>query len=376
MTTRFGFVSTYPPTQCGLATFTASLRDALVAPGTDTGVVVRLVDAPAPRPAPEVVAQVVTGDHEGMHKAVAHLNACDVVIVQHDYDVYGGTDGDDVLPLLDAIAVPSIVVLHTVLASPTVHQREVLEAVIAKANGVVTMTQSARDRLTSGYEVDLAKVRVIPHGARDMTAPIHSTTFRSGQFTALTWGLLGPGKGIEWAIDAMALLGDQPRTPRYIVAGRTHPRVLAADGEAYRDALVAQVRRLGLQASVTFDGQFRDPASLAHLVRSADVVVLPYDSAEQVTSGVLIEAVAAGKPVLATDFPHARELLANGAGLVVPHRDPEALAAGLRTLMTRGDLAATMSTAAAAAAPQLMWPTVAEQYRALASLLIVATVAA
>lgn len=376
MTTRFGFVSTYPPTRCGMATFTASLRDALVRPGTDTGIVARLVDAPAPRPGPEVVAQLVRDDQDGLHKAVGHLNSCDVVIVQHDYSSYGGRDGEDVLLLLDRLEVPSIVVPHTVPSAPTSHQRAVLEAVAAKAGGLVAMTQNAHERLASGYDVDQAKVRVIPHGARDMTAPTHSTTFRSGQFTALTWGLLGPGKGIEWAIEAMSMLRHEPRAPRYLVAGATHPQVLASDGESYRDGLVAQAHRLGLQSSVSFDGQFRDPASLAQLVRSADVVVLPYDPSEQVASGVLAEAVAAGKPVIAADFPHAREQLAGGAGLLVPHRDPEALAAALSSVMTRGDLAATMAAAASAAAPQLGWPTVAEQYRALASLLIVAAVAA
>lgn len=372
MTTRFGFVSTYPPTQCGLATFTSSLRDALTGPGADDGLVVRLVDAAAPRPGPEVVAQIVTDDHAGLHNAISHLNTCDVVIVAHEYGVYGGPDGDDILLLLDRLEVPSIVVLHTVLDAPTSHQREVLEAVVAKAGGVVAMTQCARARL-AGYDVDLNKVRVIPHGARDMTPSMHSTMFRSGQFTALTWGLLRPGKGIEWAIEAMAMVSEQSRAPRYVIAGPTHPRVLTRDGEAYREGLHAQVRRLGLQSSVSFDSHYRDIASLAQLVRSADVVVLPYDSAEQVMSGVLIEAVAAGKPVIAAEFPHARELLADGAGILVPHRDPAAIAGALRTLMTR-DLGATMPPAGAA--PPLSWPAVAEHYRALASLLIVATVAA
>lgn len=376
MTTRYGFVSTYPPTPCGLATFTSSLRDALVRPGADEGLVVRLVDAPAARPGSEVVAQLVQNDHAGLNRATGHLNTCDVVIIQHEYDVYGGEDGDDILTLLDRLDVPSIVVLHSVLSAPTHHQREVLEAVVAKAGAVVAMTQSARDRLASVYDVDLGKVRMIPHGAADMRAPTHTTMFRGGQFTALTWGLIGPGKGIEWVIDAMALLGDLPRPPRYVVAGRTHPNVLASDGEAYRESLHARVRQLDLQTSVTLDSHYRDPASLAQLVRSADVVVLPYDSTEQVTSGVLIEAVAAGKPVIATDFPHARELLGGGAGLIVAHRDPPAIAAALRMLMSRNDLATTMAAAAAAAAPALMWPTVAEQYRALASLLILATVAA
>lgn len=373
MTTRFGFVSTYPPTQCGLATFTSSLRAALTGPGADDGLVVRLVDTAAPRPGPEVVAQIVTDDHAGLHNAIGHLNTCDVVIVSHEYGVYGGPDGDDILLLLDRLEVPSIVVLHTVLDAPTSHQREVLEAVVAKAGGVVAMTRCARERLAGGYDVDLDKVRVIPCGARDMTASTHSTMFRSGQFTALTWGLLGPGKGIEWAIEAMAMVRDQSRAPRYVIAGPTHPQVVRREGEVYREGLHAQVRRLGLQSSVSFDSHYRDIASLAQLVRSADVVVLPYDSTEQVTSGVLVEAVAAGKAVIAAEFPHARELLADGAGILVPHRDPAAIAGALRTLMTRGSGAAMLPTGPA---PQLSWPAVAEQYRALASLLIVATVAA
>jgi glycosyltransferase involved in cell wall biosynthesis len=376
LTTRYGFVSPYPPTPCGVATFTASLRDTLVGPGADEGVVVRLVDAPAARPGAEVVAQLVKNDHAGLDRVAGHLNACDVVIVQHEYGTYGGADGDDILALLDRLEVPSIAVLHSVLSAPTHHQRTVLEAVAAKAGAVVALTPSAHDRLTCAYDVDPAKVRMIPHGAPDLRAPTHTTMFRGGQFTALTWGLIGPGKGIEWAIDAMALLGDLPRPPRYIVAGQTHPAVLAADGEAYRESLHARVRRLDLQASVTVDSHYRDRASLAQLVRSADVVVLPFDSTEQVTSAVLIEAVAAGKPVIATDFPHARELLGGGAGLIVAHRDPAAIAAAVRTLMTRSDLATAMAAAATAAAPALMWPTVAEQYRALASLLILATVAA
>ncbi len=347
-----------------------------MASGVDEGPVVRLVDSPAPRPASEVVAQIVAGNRASAFGGVARLNTCDVAIVQHEYGVYGGRDGDEVLTVLDAVTVPSIVVLHTVLSAPTRHQREVLEAVVETADAVVTMTPTARTRLDRAYAVDMSKVHLIAHGASDMAAPTTMATFRSGQFTALTWGLLGPGKGIEWAIEAVAQLGDLPRAMRYVIAGRTHPKVADRDGDAYLDGLRAQVRRLGLQTSVEFDSHYRDAASLAQLVRRADVVLLPYDSTEQVTSGVLIEAVAAGKPVIATRFPHARELLSDGAGLLVDHRDAAAIADALRALVTRRDLAATMAQAAAAVAPGLMWPAVAQSYRALAARLIDAAVAA
>ena len=343
---RFGFVSTFPPTQCGLATFTAALRGALLHSTTDEGWVVRLVDAPAEPPGDEVVAQLIAGDSASLRRAAARLNLCDVVIMQHEYGVYGGVDGSEILHLLDQLRVPCVVVLHTVLTDPAPHQRQVLESVIAKADAVVTMTMTARDRLAAGYAADMTKVCIIAHGAPALQTTMAEPTFRTGQFTVLTWGLLGPGKGIEWGIGAMAQLRDLQPMPRYIVAGQTHPKVLLREGEAYRDRLREQVRQADLGSWIAFDGHYRNAAALASLVRSADVVLLPYDSTEQVTSGVLIEAVAAGKPVVATPFPHATELLAGGAGLLVPHRDPAAIAAALRSVITRREVMTRMAAAA------------------------------
>jgi polysaccharide biosynthesis protein PslF len=376
MSTRFGFVSTFPPTQCGLATFTAALRGALLNSTADEGWVVRLVDTAAPRPGDEVVAQLISGDSTSLQLAAGHLNQCDIAIMQHEYGVYGGADGSQILYLLDQVRVPCVVVLHTVLTDPTPHQRQVLESVIAKADAVVTMTMTARDRLAAGYAVDMAKVRIIAHGAPALATTMAEPTFRTGQFTVLTWGLLGPGKGIEWAIEAMSMLRDLRPMPRYVVAGQTHPKVLLDEGEAYRDRLREQVRHAELGAWITFDGQYRTTSALASLVRSADVVLLPYDSTEQVTSGVLIEAMAAGKPVVATEFPHATEVLTGGAGLLVPHRDPAAIAAALRSVIMRRDMLTTMAATATASAPRLQWPVIADQYRDLAARLITASVAA
>jgi polysaccharide biosynthesis protein PslF len=372
MSTRFGFVSTFPPTQCGLATFTAALRDALLDGTTDEGRVVRLVEVPSAGPGPEVVA----GDAASLGQAAGYLNECDVAILQHEYGVYGGVDGSEILHLLDQVRVPCVVVLHTVLTSPTRHQRQVLESVIAKADAVVTMTMTARDRLAAAYAVDMTKVSIIAHGAPVLATTMAEPAFRTGQFTILTWGLLGPGKGIEWGIGAMAMLRDLAPMPRYLIAGQTHPKVLVHEGEAYRDRLRDQVRQAELGPWISFEGHYRAASALASLIRSASVVLLPYDSTEQVTSGVLIEAVAAGKPVVATEFPHARELLAGGAGLVVPHRDPAAIAAALRSVITRGDVMTGMTSAAAATAPQLLWPAIAGQYRELAARLITSSVAA
>ena len=361
--TSFGFVSTFPPTVCGLATFTDSLRTALTEGGRDTDVVVRVVDAPQDAAAPGVAVELAPADASALAEAAARLNRCDVVVLQHEYGIYGGRDGDEVLALLDRVLVPTIVVLHTVLSAPTAHQRSVLEDVIGRADRVVVMTRSALDRLGVGYRVDLSRISVIPHGSPDMRGPAPDASRTDPRFLALTWGLLGPGKGLEWAVDAMTLLRDDDPSPRYVIAGRTHPRVLEHSGEAYRESLQARVARAKL-SSVTFDSHYRDPASLATLVRSADAVLLPYDSTEQVTSGVLTEAVAAGKPVIATRFPHACELLADGGGILVPHRDPAAIAAALRSLVRAS--ADPSPAPAPAMASSLLWSNVAQEYRRLA----------
>jgi polysaccharide biosynthesis protein PslF len=374
VTTRFGFVSTYPPTVCGLATFTSSLFAELVTSAGNDGAVIRLVETPQPFASSEVVGELVAGDPHSAYRAAELLNAGDVAIVQHEYGVYGGPDGDEVVPLLAALTVPSVVVLHTVLSTPTAHQKSVLESVAGLADAVVTMTATARDRLASRYDVDMRKVSVIPHGARAIRH--HAPALRIDRPTVLTWGLIGPGKGIEWGIEAMSALGDLYPAPRYVVAGQTHPKVLLRDGEAYRERLKAQVARLALTADVSFDSRYRDNAALGELVDLADVVLLPYDSTDQVTSGVLIEAVAALKPVIATRFPHAVELLSDGAGLLVPQKSPAAIAAALRTLLTQPDLAAGMTRAAGATAPELLWSAVGERYLDLAGHLIRARVAA
>jgi glycosyltransferase involved in cell wall biosynthesis len=278
--------------------------------------------------------------------------------------LYGGTDGDEILDILRELEVPAVVVAHTVLQTPSDNQRRVLEDICDTASAVVVMAETARERLCTRFDVDASKITMIPHGAT--LAPPDYRPDRSGRPVLLTWGLLGRGKGIEWAIDAMAGLKDLRPRPRFVVAGRTHPKVLASEGEAYREMLVARTWANGVAPSVTFDPAYRDLPSLTRLVQEATVVVLPYDSHDQVTSGVLVDAIAAGRPVVATAFPHAVELLSSGAGIVVPHRDPGALSAALRLVLTEPGLCDSMAAEAARLAPAFGWPEVARQYFALA----------
>jgi len=375
LSVSYGVLSTYPPTQCGLATFSAALVAHLASPEDRVGVVA-VVDATQARPRPEVTHQWVRGDVAGAARAAAALDSFDVVVLQHEYGIYGGADGADVLAVARALRVPLIVVLHTVLVTPSDHQRAILEELGRLSATLVTMSRTARDRLVEHYAVDPRAVRVIPHGApAEVRAPVEavdglpaaSRPSRPAAPVVLTWGLLGEGKGIEWAIDAMAQLSDLRPAPVYRVVGQTHPKVLEQHGESYRESLRARARDLGVESAVQFDARYLDRSELQREVREAAVVLLPYDSREQVTSGVLIEAVAAGRPVVSTGFPHARELLASGAGLVVRRQDPGAIAAALRRVLTEPALAAGMAAEARRLAPALLWSAVADQYRAIAT---------
>ena len=369
---RIGILSTYPPEICGLATFAAALEGELSRVGHRVDVV-RIDDGAGTVATSEsVVATLVNGVPASIRSAAAALSNCDVAMIQHEYGIFGGADGEEVIDLLQALEVPAIVVFHTVPLNPTPHQRSLLVDIAKLANRVVVMTVAARDRLTALYPIDSSKIVTIPHGAlvptRDQRREIDRVNPQRPQL--LTWGLLGPGKGIEYVIDALALLGDLRPRPRYTVAGVTHPKILARDGDAYRHSLMRRAHDVGVEDLVTFDDTYRNVEQLTRFVASASAVVLPYDSRDQVTSGVLVDAIAAGRPVIATAFPHAVELLKSGAGIVVPHADPVALSLAIRSILTNKHAMAAMASEAGRLAPSMSWSAVAAEYARLAGVLV------
>lgn len=352
-------LSTYPPTRCGLATFSAALVDAMAGhdPSRDIGIVA--VDATR-RPRAGVVAHLTGGGGRELGTAAAALERYDAVVVQFEYGIFPGPDGASAVDLLRRLAAPAVTVLHTVLAEPSATQRRVLEQVADASAAVVVMTEVARSRLLACHDVDPDLVWVIPHGSA-----MRAQAFRrppTARPTMLTWGLLGPGKGIEVAIDAMAALRDLDPAPRYVVAGQTHPKVREHAGESYREMLVDRVHDRGVDAMVTFDDRYLDPPTLTGLLRAADLVVLPYESREQVTSGVLVDAIASGRPVVATTFPHAVEVCALGTGLTVPHGDAAALAAAMRRVLTVPALADDLREAAQRIGREWSWDSIAGRY--------------
>lgn len=369
--TRFGFVSTFPPTRCGLATFTAALAGALPKSSGDESVIVRVDDGvPAGPSVPgirlRIAATLSPGDPESLRAAARTLNDCDVVIVQHEFGIYGGSDGAEVIDLLDLIRRPVVTVMHTILAAPRAHQRRVTTAVVDRSDTVVAMTESGARLLLDEFGVSPSRLRVIPHGVDEWSPVVRVDA--PHRPTVLTWGLLGPGKGIEWGIRAIAVMrrtGNTP-APMYRVLGQTHPKVVVEHGQQYRRSLWALADELGVGDLVEIDGRYRTQDELALEVAAADVVLLPYDSREQTTSGVLVEAIAAGRPVIATRFPHAVELLSHGAGALVAHQSPTQIATAIGAALRAPARTRTAAVRTADGALVNGWTAVADQYRSLA----------
>jgi len=354
---KIAMLSTFPPTQCGIATFSQSLASAM-SQGNDVNII---------RLNPDEFSKFnssVVHEHASIGDLIltGHvMNAHDVAIIQHEFGIYGGRDGEDLLQILGALRIPVVTVLHTVINAPTLNQRRVMQGIINSSNLLVTMTEIARRNLIRNYDVKPERVRVIPHGSPDLRTPLRLNAGH-GNPRFLTWGLISEGKGIEWGIEALALLKDLDPMPEYVVAGRTHPKVLERDGEAYRNSLIRRAANLGVLEQLTFVDSYLTPEQLAALVSTSNAILLPYDSREQVTSGVLVEALVAGGPVIATRFPHAVEVLTGGAGLLVNHEDPEDIAAALRIAMTNQRVSESLKTGASEMCQSYLWDSVGDAY--------------
>ena len=360
---RLAMIGTYPPTACGLATFNLNLSRAIGADPEWSTHVIRVLETVDVDPTFELVTEWVSGDPFSLARAAGVANDCDAAVLQHEFGLFAGRDGDEVLDLVAALTVPLVVVMHTVLESPSDHQRMIINELTNAASAVVVLSQSAYDRMLMIYHTPLEKLTVIPHGAdANFSGPVLNAM--KGP-SILTWGLLGPGKGLEYGISAVARLQRRAPRPTYIIAGETHPKVRLHEGERYRRQLQAQARELGVANRVIFADGYRDAQTLRELIRSVDVVLLPYESRDQVSSGVLVEAIASGKPVVATRFPHAEELLSRGAGFVVNQGDVTAMAAALEEVLYVPGVAMRMRVAARQEASALLWPAVGARYRTL-----------
>lgn len=382
---RTAVISTYPPRPCGIATFSRDLRAALEGASPDIDVdIVSIVRNPAQLDDVEVVARIrqdVRGDYRAAARAVAERGA-DVVLIEHEYGIFGGEEGSYVVSLADEVQQPIVVTLHTVLSKPSVRQAETLRALCDRATLVTVFTETARRMVIDAHLAPPERVRVVPHGGPSallpgnnphrteprvlepglsLTAPRPGLRKLDGRRVLSTFGLISAGKGIEVAIRALPTIVAKHPDVIYLVAGQTHPEVVNAEGERYRLSLGRLVADLGLTDNVHFLDKFLSIDELAVLLGRTDIYVTPYLSREQVVSGALTFAVVAGCPVVSTPYYYAEDLLATGAGMLVPFNDEAAMAEAINALLDDPDLLAATRRIATEVGGKLSWPAVGLQ---------------
>lgn len=367
---RVALIGNHPPRMCGIATFTADVRSALIDTFPDAAVDVYAMEDPESVHVypPEVVMAIPREDVAGYREAARCINmsGAEIVCVQHEYGIFGGPAGSHLLTLLNRVTAPVVVTLHTVLESPDADQRAVIDGLVTRAAKLIVMAEKGREILERVHGVASDRIAVVPHGVPDrplLDGVAERAKFDlAGRRVLLTFGLLSPNKGIETVIRALpGIVAAHPEVA-YVVLGATHPHLVLREGETYRDGLKALATELGVADHVRFVDGFVDHEALMEWLTAADIYVTPYLNEAQITSGTLSYAVALGKPVVSTPYWHAVELIGEALGRIVPVGDSAGFETAIVELLDDPAMMADMRQAAYAVGRGMTWDNLARAY--------------
>ncbi len=369
---RVALVGNFPPRKCGIATFTADVTEQLARFRPEVSVDVwALEDRDAPLSYGPIAGTIARDEPEDYARAAQAIDAtgADAVWLQHEYGIFGGPDGEMVCGFVDRVAAPLIVTFHTVLTEPSERQRRIMEHLVGRASRIMVMSQRSRDLLVELYAVSADLIEVIEHGAPDRPFG-REDEFKgrrglAGRTVLTTFGLLGPSKGVESVIEALPdILARHPNV-LYRIVGATHPNLVARDGESYREGLKALAERLGVAHAIEWSETFVDTPDLLDQLEACDIYLTPYPGMQQSTSGTLSYAVALGKAVVSTPYVHARELLADGVGVLIEPRSAKAIADAVIGLLDDPYELAALKARAYARGRETIWPRFAAASAAL-----------
>jgi glycosyltransferase involved in cell wall biosynthesis len=330
---RVALVGNFAPRKCGIATYTTDIFDKFGCFQPETRLdVYALQDADSPLAHECAYAEIERDVPASYARAARQMNedGVDAVWLQHEFGIFGGDSGEHVLRLVEGIAAPLIVTMHTVLSQPSNKQEVITRRLVARASQLMVMCRAGRDLLVERYGASVDRISVIEHGAPDQPLP---QMHRDGLRRLLTFGLLGPGKGLEAAIEALPAIVERHPDVIYRIAGVSHPNELRQHGETYREGLEALAERLGVAAHIEWVNRFLETDELVAMIGDCDIYLTPYLDLEQATSGTLSYAVALGRAVVSTPYIHARELLADAGGVLVEPNDPSAIGTAVNWLL-------------------------------------------
>lgn len=367
---KIAYIGNYLPRRCGIATFTYDLYQSVRNQYPETDSIVLAItdknqsfDYP-----PEVRFEIIKQDITSYQKAADFLNYnnIDVVSLQHEYGIFGGIEGSHILALLRNLRVPIVTTLHTILQEPNPEQKKVLKEVINHSSKVITMTERGRQFLKEIYKVPEEKIDLIPHGIPDM--PFVDPNFYKdrfgveGKYVILTFGLLSPGKGIEYVLWALPKVIEKFPNVVYIILGATHPNIIKEQGESYRLSLERLAHELGIKKNVIFYNRFVSSEELKEFIGAADIYITPYLNKAQITSGTLSYSFGCGKAVISTPYWHAEELLADERGILVPFKDSDAIANAIIELLSNEAKRHSMRKKAYMLGREMVWSNIAHLY--------------
>ncbi|MBE1526916.1 glycosyltransferase involved in cell wall biosynthesis [Sphingopyxis sp. OAS728] len=365
---RLALIGCFRPRRCGIATFTADTYDHLRLAAPDLSVDIYAMCAGADAPSdPAIVQTIAETNAESYRRAAEAINrsGASAVWLQHEFGIFGGAAGSLVLDFVDRIAAPLIITLHTVLAEPSPEQRHVMDRLVARAAKLVVMSDFGRSTLVEVYGADPGQIEHIEHGTPDRSfveiSPLREALGIAARPVLSTFGLIGPGKGLEAAIRALPAVAVHYPDIMYRIVGATHPNLIAREGEAYRDSLKALAESLGVAANIAWEDRFLNTDELLEQIELCDIYLAPYPNLQQITSGTLAYAVALGRAVVSTPFVHARELLRDDVGILLPDADSEAIAEAVLLLLAVPEERRALQRRAYARGRLTRWGVIARQ---------------
>ena len=366
---QIAFISSCLPRKCGIATFSANLNRALEnSLGPDATSFIALNNNGSYDYSSRVIYEIEQDNLEDYYHAARRINSSkvDVVSLQHEFGLFGGPDGIYTKVFLKHVEKPVVTTFHTVLQNPSPGQKVAFMETATYSQALVVMNKLAIDMMTDIYDIPRSKIHLIPHGVpeTEYKDPSHYKWQLALQdrLLILTFGFLSPNKGIETMLKALPAVTRKHPDVLYIVLGITHPVEKKHNGEAYRESLKKLVQDMDLRWNVMFIDSFVDDEEMDRFVGAADILVCPYHSEAQVTSGVLSTALSKGKAIVSTPYLHAREALAEGRGLLVNSKEPEAMSAAVLRLANNPQERQTLAEKAYALGRQMGWSNVSKQY--------------